>query len=169
MCELCYDRADRRGCVFVLVYQMCIRLNINIKLLHSCSGLGQFKPHSEMSHTHPVPTVCIWLWPRVNCFSTLNIIQCHMLSTCPVNVLKFGTLWKHKSPERNHLTFCYNHSLLWRTHTNAQPHARICMQTRKQWYQFQSGNILQNMSGGQKRTWHFQGVCCRMATKPKDH
>lgn len=86
----------------------------------------------NVPHTHLIPTVCIWLWSRVNCFSTLIIIQCHMLSACPVNVLKIGTLLKHKSPERNHLTFRYNHNLLWRTLTSAQPLTLICMQTRKQ-------------------------------------
>lgn len=37
---------------------------------------------------------------------------------CP----EIGTLLKHKSPERKHLTFCCNHSLLGRTHINAYTH-----------------------------------------------
>lgn len=79
--------------VFAFVHQMFIRFNIKIKLLYSCLGLGQFEAHTDMPHTHPLPTVWVWLWPGVNCFSTLNIIQCHMLSACPVNVLKLAHGW----------------------------------------------------------------------------
>lgn len=143
MCEL-YDRTERRGLVFA--HQVCIWFNMNHKQPYPCSGLGQFEAESERPHTQQLPTVRVCFWPRLNWLSPLNLIQSHMLSACPA----IGTLLNHKSPKRKHLTFCYNHSLLRRTHK--------CKHRQKQWYQFQSSNTLQNMSGGWKRMWHFK-VC----------
>lgn len=71
-----------------------------------------------------------------------------------------GPLLKHKSLERKHLTFSYDHSPPEGMHKCK--HGRITNDIS-----FWSGNILHNMSLGWKRMWHFQGVCCRMATKTK--
>ncbi len=87
--------AERReeGVCLCLRIECVLGFNMNPKQPYSCSGLGQFEAHSEMSHTHQLPTVWGWFWPGVNCLSPLNIIQCHMPSACPVNVLKLAHCW----------------------------------------------------------------------------
>ncbi len=49
-------------------------------------------------------------------------------SECP----ETGTLLKHKSPERKRLTFCYNHSLLRRTHTHTHTYTNTATHTHTQ-------------------------------------
>ena len=139
---------------------------MNPKQPYSCSGLGHFRasfrkgPTHTHTHTPAANNVSLVLargeLPFTSEHHSLPYAE-GLSSECP----EIGTLLKHKSPERVCLTFCYNQSAQENTHTHTHTH------TRKQWYQFQSGNILQNMSGGWERMWHFQGVCCRMATKPK--
>lgn len=66
------ERREEGVCVFVFVHQVCIRFNMDPKQPYSCSGLSQFEAHSEMSHTHQLPTVSVSLvlaWGEL-CFTS---------------------------------------------------------------------------------------------------
>lgn len=130
------------------VHQVCILINMIPKQPCSRSGLG---------HRHTPAANCV---RRVLAQVELSCTSEHRSKLSWVPVRWIGTLLKHKSLERKHLTFCYNHSPLRGMHKCK--HGRINNDIS-----FLSGNVLQNTSGGWKRMWHFQGVCCRMATKPK--
>lgn len=60
-------------------------------------------------------------------------------SKCP----EIGTLQKHKSLERKHLTFCYNHSLL----TRVQADKRPCTNTHSHTHKEAVVTVFQNISG----------------------
>lgn len=79
---------EKELCVhFIFVHQVCPEIqNQRVFMLFWIrSVLGSFR-----NAPHIPADKWVWFWPEVNCLSPLNIIQCHMLSACPVNVLKLA-------------------------------------------------------------------------------